>query len=58
MTSDLHITKSYAAGIGHIEARGERFLVSFYGRRVAQAWADSLGEARRALLALASGEGR
>lgn len=53
MTTDLHIAKDYPTGIGHIEARDGRLLVSFYGRRVRQAWAGSLQEARFALRRLA-----
>ena len=51
--TDLHVVRRYATGIGHIDARDGRFLVSFYGPRVRQAWADTLGAARKALRALA-----
>lgn len=50
----LHLIRYYAAGIGHIDAREGRYRVSFYGRRVRQAWADSLADARRALRQLAA----
>lgn len=54
---DLHVTKSYAASIGHIEARDGRFLVSLYrGRgRVGQQWAETLEAARFALRRMAGG---
>lgn len=50
---ELHVVRRYATGIGHIDAREGRYLVSFYGPRVRQAWAATLGEARKALRALA-----
>lgn len=49
----LHMTRHYADGVGHIEARDGRLLVSFYGRRVRQTWAPSLEAARFALRRLA-----
>lgn len=52
--TDLHIAREYETGIGHIEAREGRFLVSFYGRRLSQQWAATLEAARRALRAMAS----
>jgi hypothetical protein len=48
-----HIVKQYQTGTGHIEERDGRFLVSFYGRRVRQAWCGSLQEARGALRRIA-----
>jgi hypothetical protein len=54
-TETLHIAKEYANGIGHIDEREGRYLVSFYGRRVRQIWASTLGEARGALRRLADG---
>ena len=53
-TESLHIAKEYETGVGHIEARDNCFLVSFYGRRVRQAWAPTLEIARQALRRLAA----
>jgi hypothetical protein len=49
----IDYTKEYAHGIGHMESRDGRILVSFYGRRVTQAWADDRATARKALSQLA-----
>jgi hypothetical protein len=47
-TTDLHIAITYPAGVGHIDARGERtvYLVTFYGPRVVKRWATTLERAR------------
>ena len=42
----MHVCKEYLNGVGHIEERDGRFLVSFYGRHVSQTWAYSLQSAR------------
>lgn len=54
-TRDVHISKSYENGTGHVESRDGKFRVSFYGRRVVQAEASTLQDARFALRRLAMG---
>jgi|688.fasta_scaffold646966_2 hypothetical protein len=59
------MTKTYKNGIGHIDERDGQYLVSFYpaGHRmpgqpmVRQFVAETLVEARTALLAFSRGEG-
>ena len=53
-TDMLHIAKEYETGVGHIEQRDSSYLVSFYGRRVRQAWAPTLEIARQALRRMAA----
>lgn len=50
---DAHLCTEYETGVGHIEARDGKWLVSFYGRRVKQVQTDSLQEARFTLRRLA-----
>ncbi len=52
----MHICVEYPNGVGHIEVREGRFMVSFYrGRgRVAQSFHDTLQSARFALRRIAS----
>ncbi len=49
----MHIMKEYETGVGHIEARDDGFLVSFYGRRTRQDELPTLELARFALRRLA-----
>lgn len=49
----VDLVKHYAGGIGRIEGRGLVYLVSFYGRRVAQEEATTMAEARRIMSRLA-----
>lgn len=44
-----HLVKTYQTGIGHIDAREGGYLVSFYGRRVAQQLVATIAEARTLL---------
>lgn len=56
MTSPLHIAHQYRNGVGHIDQRGESFLVSFYGHRVRQTESATLEAARRAVRELAEAD--
>jgi hypothetical protein len=53
---DIHIVRYFRNGLGHIESRGDHYLVSFYGRRVWQAEAVNMKDARRALGRLSRNE--
>ncbi len=48
------LTVEYTNGVGHIDASGEGYVVSFYGSRVRQIIVSTLEQARFALRRLAN----
>lgn len=51
----MHTVRYFNGGIGHIRRQQDgQFLVQFYGRRVAQATAATMAEARAVLRDLAA----